>query len=71
MEIEREIPADLIDRADYFRESVIDDHVKEASRRAAEMPAGTAGDCQYCGDFFTRLVDDACGRCRDQYSRLV
>lgn len=43
MEIDRDVPADPIDRADYFIESVIDDHVKEAMRKAAEIPKGTAG----------------------------
>ena len=69
MEIDREVPIDPIDRADYFRESVIDDHVKEAMRRAAEIPIGEAGECQGCGDYFTRLVDDLCGRCRDKFAK--
>ena len=47
MEIDREVPPDPIDRADYFIESVIDDHVKEAMRKAAEIPKGTAGECVY------------------------
>ena len=33
MEIDREVPIDPIDRADYFIESVVDDHVKEAMRK--------------------------------------
>ena len=69
MEIDREVPTDPIDRADYFIESVIDDHVKEAMRRAAEIPIGEAGECQGCGDYFTRLVDDLCGRCRDKFAK--
>lgn len=69
MEIDREVPIDPIDRADYFIESVIDDHVKEAMRRAAEIPVGEAGDCDSCGEFFTRLVDGRCGRCRDKFAK--
>ena len=70
MEIDREVPTDPIDRADYFIESVIDDHVKEAMRRAADIPIGEAGERQGCGDYFTRLVDDLCGRCRDKFSKF-
>jgi hypothetical protein len=67
MEIERDIPADPIDRADYFIESVVDDHVKEAMRRAAEVPEGVAGECSICGEHFLRLVDGCCGFCRDEF----
>lgn len=71
MEIDREPNnGDEADRASYFIESVVDDHVKEAMRRAAEIPIGEAGECQGCGDYFTRLVDDLCGRCRDKFARL-
>ena len=71
MEIDREPNnGDDADKASYFIESVIDDHVKEAMRRAAEIPVGEAGDCDSCGEFFTRLVDGMCGRCRDKYARF-
>jgi len=56
MEIDREVPIDPIDRADYFIESVVDDHVKEAMRKAAEIPKGTAGECSSCGEWSMRLV---------------
>ena len=59
--------SDEADRADYYIESVIDDHVKEAMRKAADIPQGFAGTCDLCGDYFSRLVDGACGRCRDKY----
>ena len=65
MEIDREVPIDPIDRADYFIESVVDDHVKEAMRKAAEIPKGTAGECSSCGEWSGRLVDRECARCRD------
>ena len=67
MEIERDIPSDPIDRADYFIESVIDDHVKDAMRRASEIPAGNSGDCDICGEYFSRLVNGCCGFCRDKF----
>ncbi len=70
MEIEREeCHGDEADKASYFIESLIDDHVKDAMRRAAEIPVGEAGECQGCGDYFTRLVDDLCGRCRDKFAK--
>jgi hypothetical protein len=68
MEIDRNNdPGDEADRANYFIESVIDDHVNDAMRRAAEMPHGIAGDCQYCGEWYGRLINDACGFCRDKF----
>jgi len=70
VEIEREeCHGDEADKASYFIESLIDDHVKDAMRRAAEIPVGEAGECQGCGDYFTRLVDDLCGRCRDKFAK--
>lgn len=68
MEIDRDIlPGDEADRADYYRESVIDDHVKEAMRKAAEIPVGIPGECTYCGEESARLVNAACAPCRDRY----
>ena len=67
MDFERDIPSDQIDRADYFIESVVDDHVKEAMRRASEIPEGNAGTCDICGDYFSRLVNGCCGFCRDKF----
>lgn len=68
MEIDREdFHGDEADRATYFIESVIDDHVKEAMRRASEIPEGIAGTCDMCGNDYVRLVNGACGFCRDRY----
>lgn len=64
---DRERSADVVDSADYYIESVIDDHVKEAMRKAAEIPLGKAGTCELCGDYFGRLVNGACGFCRDRH----
>ena len=71
MEIDREPhTGDEADRSTYFIESVVDDNVKEAMRKAAEIPKGTAGECDGCGEYFTRLVDDMCGKCRDKFSKF-
>jgi len=68
MEIEREdCHGDEADRASYYVESVIDDHVKDAMRRAAEIPPGNPVDCEICGEYFSRLVNGACGLCRDKF----
>ena len=69
MEIDRDIsPGDEADRASYFIESVVDDHVKEAMRKAAEIPKGTAGECDLCGSYSVRLIDNACCKCIDKYT---
>ena len=34
---------------------------------AANMPIGESGECQYCGYEFQRIVNGACGRCRDEF----
>ena len=68
MEIDREPNnGDDADKASYFIESVIDDHVKEAMRRAAEIPIGSPGECSFCGEESARLVNTACAPCRDRY----
>lgn len=44
----------------------------EACRAAAErIPAGEAGDCDGCGEYFARLVGGKCGFCRDGRSRIA
>lgn len=58
---------DDADKADYFVESVLDDGIKEAMRRAADIPTGEAGECDYCGYEFNRIVGGACGKCRDKF----
>ncbi len=35
------------------------------SRIDAAIPAGVAGECDECGDYFSRLVGGRCGFCRD------
>ena len=64
---DREFTADPIDSADYYIESVIDDHVRDAMRAAQDIPVGNHGECDGCGDWFGRLVHGMCGFCRDKY----
>jgi hypothetical protein len=59
--------SDDCDRADIYIESVIDDHVRLAMRRALEIPPGNPGECCACGEYSMRLVNDHCARCRDKF----
>lgn len=34
--------------------------------RANRMPKGSAGECDECGFYFSRIVNGMCGRCRDE-----
>jgi hypothetical protein len=41
---------------------------EHAARLAAsQIPAGTPGDCDLCGEWTARLVGGACARCCDHY----
>ena len=45
---------------------------EEIARSAAiaatgrEIPPGVAGECDYCGNEWPRLIRGACARCRDE-----
>lgn len=58
---------DEADRAAPNIANVIDDAVKEAMRRVSEIPIGNPGDCDGCGEYYSRLVNGMCGFCRDKY----
>jgi hypothetical protein len=57
--------ADEIDKAQELEEM----HREHAllNRPRYVMQQGKPGDCDLCGEFFSRLVDGACGHCRDRY----
>lgn len=58
--------ADDVDRAQRHIEA--EDRARnEAIRKAAQIPAGKAGDCDLCGSHSMRLVGGACAPCRDRY----
>lgn len=46
---------------------ILNDLAIQDMRSRAAMPKGTAGECEYCGEHFERLVHGACGHCRDKY----
>jgi hypothetical protein len=39
------------------------------SRHPYVMDAGKPGECDFCGEWFGRLVDGACVPCREKYER--
>lgn len=56
--------ADDVDRAN----ELSDAHLAAAlARHRPQMAVGSPGECELCGEFFTRLVEGACGFCRDKY----
>lgn len=59
--------ADDADRAYLYIENVIDDCVKEAIRKASEIPIGNPGECDACGEWSGRIVNGYCSPCRDRY----
>ncbi|AMW36178.1 hypothetical protein [Xanthomonas phage XAJ2] len=68
--------ADEIDQTLARTEGEIALQEAETRKRAQMIPAGHAGDCYYCGEWFSRVIAvedpatgdevDACGRCRDK-----
>jgi len=59
--------ADMIDLGS-AREQRDRDRALEAARKAAaNIPTGTDGDCDLCGEHSMRLVQGACAPCRDKY----
>lgn len=39
--------------------------IDEVRKKAAAIPVGRPGDCDFCGEWSGRLVDGACAPCRD------
>ena len=58
---------DDIDRAGEHIDATEAQIIAAARAKAADIPKGAAGECNYCGEHFERLVNKACGRCRDEY----
>lgn len=59
--------ADIADSADEVIEIGIADKLAANKKLVQSIPQGCAGNCEWCGEYFTRIVDGACGRCRDKY----
>ena len=59
--------ADEVDLANDLLEGQNSQRIAEISKRAAAIPEGKPGDCEFCGSWSGRLVGGACAPCRDRY----
>jgi hypothetical protein len=58
---------DLFDQATEHELAETAYRIEQQRAKAAAIPAGTPGDCDYCGNPSPRLVDGHCAPCRDKY----
>lgn len=63
--------ADEADRGSDREEEIKGDGIARARREAAAIPEGNPGECDFCGEWFGRLVAGSCGHCRDKYNRRI
>jgi predicted amidophosphoribosyltransferase len=56
--------SDEIDRANEVAMATTERAIALAAK---PIPPGEPGRCAYCGGDFARIINDACGRCRDRY----
>ncbi len=63
----RKIGMDDIDKANEFAQKNDEAAISAVRAKAADIPVGESGECEYCGEWFQRVVGGACGRCRDEY----
>jgi len=54
--------ADEIDRANEYIDAMTAAALKKVT---AEIPKGEPGECDWCGEYTPRLVNNACAKCRD------
>lgn len=57
---------DVLDVATALAEAERDSGVAAIRAKAAAIPAGEPGDCDFCGEWSGRLVAGACSPCRDK-----
>lgn len=58
---------DLADKATEYTQAEIDNRKAEILIQGNNFEKGKPGECDFCGEHFSRLVDGACGACRDKY----
>ena len=58
---------DIIDQANDKAAIFASEREAAIRRAAAQIPEGTPGDCEICGEWSARLVDGVCAPCRDRY----
>lgn len=58
--------ADDSDSSDLKEAVLVDAAVRQVQQRASDIPKGEPGECDACGEYFERVVNHMCGRCRDK-----
>lgn len=58
---------DIIDHANDRTQELLTFAEQAIRYKAAQIPAGEAGECDHCGEPSGRLVGGACAFCRDKY----
>lgn len=58
---------DILDDAQGIIDAETDSLIRDAKKRAAEIPVGEPGICDSCEEEKSRLVRGLCGRCRDEH----
>lgn len=58
--------SDEIDKANDAHETIKDSEIRRI-RKAAQLEKGEEGECELCGEFSKRLINDVCAPCRDKY----
>lgn len=58
--------ADEVDIANDYAERRAAKALEEIRNQANLIPTGNPGECAECGEYFSRLVNHRCGRCRDE-----
>lgn len=54
------------DILDAVQDNLDREYERAAKRRFFEMPVGKAGACEECGEQRPRLINNLCGKCRDE-----
>lgn len=59
--------SDEADNANEHIEREESQSIKSVRAKVLLQPVGVPGDCDLCGEYMVRLVNGACGFCRDKY----
>ena len=52
---------DLTTERQLFQQQVMEQNTRY------ELPPGDPGECEFCGEWYSRLIGGACGFCRDKF----
>lgn len=58
---------DEVDRSEEETTFLVDACIKDIHSKVVNIPEGSAGECDRCGEDAPRLVDGNCCSCRDKY----